>query len=301
MKRITTIDNTVKKNLILLVLGIVSCNYTFAQENERSITEVKQKGIYNFVVPDANNNTEELKVMYVNKDVSTHFIAMEDIKYVDVSTDKIVGDIPVGNALRVKPIEEGASGVVTIVTERYFIQYMLVYTSDLSKAYTRFNIPYSDLRSFMNPEQNLTKAEMYDYAHRMFVSENKFFDVSSTAKLLRLTLNNIYTIDKYFFVDVSLFNKSKIQFDIDQIRFKIEDKKQTKATNFQSVEVMPLMELSKEKTFKRRYRNIFVFEKFTFPEDKVFTIEISEKQISGRTTILRINYADVLNADAFVN
>lgn len=290
-----------KKNLILVMLSVVFCNYTFAQENERSVTEVEQKGIYNFVAPDANNNTEELKIMYVNKDVSTHFITMEDIKYVDISSDKIVGDIPVSNALRVKPIEEGSSGVVTIVTERYFVQYMLVYTADVSKAYTRFNIPYADLRSFMNPEQNLTKAEMYDYAHRMFVGDNKFFDVSSTAKLLRMTLNNIYTIDKYFFIDVALFNKSNIQFDIDQIRFKIEDKKQTKATNFQSVEIMPLMELSQEKTFKKRYRNIFVFEKFTFPEDKVFTIEISEKQISGRTIILRINYADVLNADAFVN
>lgn len=30
----------------------------------------------------AGENPEELKVIYVNKDVSTHFIAMEDIKYV---------------------------------------------------------------------------------------------------------------------------------------------------------------------------------------------------------------------------
>ena len=43
---------------------------------------------------------------------------------------------------------------------------MLVYSSDLAKAYTRFNIPYADLRSYMNPEVNLTKAQMYDYAHR---------------------------------------------------------------------------------------------------------------------------------------
>jgi len=42
-----------------------------------------------------------------------------------------------------------------------------------------------------------------------------------------------------------------------------------------------------------------VFEKFTFPDEKVFTVEVSEKQISGRTVILRIDYADVLNADAF--
>jgi conjugative transposon TraN protein len=281
------------------MLSVVFCDYTFAQDNESS--NVEEKNIYNFVLPDAKNNTEELKIMYINKGVSTHFLAMEDIKYVDISTPDIVGDIPVSNALRIKPIQEDASGVVTIVTERYFVQYMLVYTSELSKAYTRFNIPYSDLRSFMNPEQNLTKAEMYDYAHRMYVSNNKFFDVSSSTKLLRMTLNNIYTIDKYFFIDISLFNKSNIQFNTDQIRFKIEDKRQTKATNFQSVEVLPLMEAYKAKTFKKKYRNIFVFEKFTFPEEKVFTIEISEKQISGRTIILRINYSDVLNADAFVN
>ena len=107
---------------------------------------------------------------------------MEDIKYVDISVNDIVGDIPTGNSLRIKPTKEGASGVITIVTERFFVQYMLVYSSDLAKAYTRFNIPYADLRSYMNPEVNLTKAQMYDYAHRMFISKNKFYDVSSKSK-----------------------------------------------------------------------------------------------------------------------
>lgn len=93
--------------------------------------------------------------------------------------------------------------------------------------------------------------------------------------------------------------KVKIRYDIDQIRFKIEDKKQTKATNFQSIEILPLMQVNKNLVFKKNYRNIFVFEKFTFPDEKVLTIEISEKQISGRTITLRIDYADILHADAF--
>ena len=158
----------------------------------------------------AGENPEELKVIYVNKDVSTHFIAMEDIKYVDISVNDIVGDIPTGNSLRIKPTKEGASGVITIVTERFFVQYMLVYSSDLAKAYTRFNIPYADLRSYMNPEVNLTKAQMYDYAHRMFISKNKFYDVSSKSNLMKIVLNNIYTLDKYFFIDISMINKTKL-------------------------------------------------------------------------------------------
>lgn len=247
----------------------------------------------------AGENPEELKVIYVNKDVSTHFIAMEDIKYVDISVSDIVGDIPTGNAIRIKPIKEGASGVITLVTERFFVQYMLVYSNDIAKAYTRFNIPYADLRSYMNPETNMTKAQMYDYAHRMFISDNKFYDVSSKSNLMKIVLNNIYTFDKYFFIDISMFNKTKIRYDIDQIRFKIEDKKQTKATNFQSIEILPLMQINKNLVFKKSYKNIFVFEKFTFPDEKVLTVEISEKQISGRTITLRIDYADVLHADAF--
>jgi len=37
----------------------------------------------------------------------------------------------------------------------------------------------------------------------------------------------------------------------------------------------------------------------TFPNDKILTIELSEKQISGRTINLSIEDEDVLSADSF--
>ena len=37
----------------------------------------------------------------------------------------------------------------------------------------------------------------------------------------------------------------------------------------------------------------------TFPNDKVLTIEISERQISGRTISMAVDYEDVLGADTF--
>lgn len=278
-----------KKYFLTALMAIVT-SVTLLAQNQNQPVILKQE----------QDDMEELKVMYINKDVSTHFIALEEISYVDISNNMIVGDIPVGNVLRLKPIEEGANGVVTIVTESYFVQYMLVYTNELDKVYTRHNIQYSELRSLMDPEKVLTKADMYDYAGKMFVQKKKYYDVSTTAKRLKATLNNIYTVDKYFFIDLSLKNRSNIQFDIDQIRFKIEDKRMTRATNSQSVEIKPIVSYLDDKSFKKNYRNIFVFEKFTFPEDKVFTIEISENQISGRTIILRVSYADVLRADNFI-
>ena len=42
-----------------------------------------------------------------------------------------------------------------------------------------------------------------------------------------------------------------------------------------------------------------VLRKLTFPNDKVLTVELSEKQISGRTITLSIDYEDLLHADSF--
>lgn len=59
------------------------------------------------------------------------------------------------------------------------------------------------------------------------------------------------------------------------------------------------MILEQGKSFLHGYRNIVVIRKMTFPNDKVLTIELSEKQISGRNISLNIDYEDVLSADSF--
>ncbi|RYE54358.1 MAG: DUF4138 domain-containing protein [Sphingobacteriales bacterium] len=45
---------------------------------------------------------------------------------------------------------------------------------------------------------------------------------------------------------------------------------------------------------------MYVFKKFTFPGDKVFNIEITEKQVSGRNLSLLMAYSDLLEADTIV-
>lgn len=250
-------------------------------------------------VEGAGQFKENLPVIYVNKDISTHFVSPEKIEYVDISVPDIAGDIPLPNAVRVKPVKEGASGVLTITSERFMVQYLLMYTDDLSKVYSRYNIPYADVKSYLSPESDMTRAQLYDYCYRMLLSKKKFYNVSCLKHGMRVTLNNIYTVDKYFFIDISLLNKTNIQYDIDNIRFFVEDKKMTKATTFQSIEVQPLLVSQQDKSFKKKWRNIFVFDKFTYPEDKIFVIELAEKQLSGRVIRLEIEYSDLLNADIF--
>ena len=112
-------------------------------------------------------------------------------------------------------------------------------------------------------------------------------------------VEHIYSVGEYFFIDFSIENRTNIRFDIDEMRIKLNDKKVSKATNAQMIELTPAMVLDQSKTFKYGYRNVIVLKKMTFPNDKVLSIEISEKQISGRTISLDIDYEDVLYADSF--
>ena len=116
---------------------------------------------------------------------------------------------------------------------------------------------------------------------------------------MKAIINNIYSIGDYFFIDYSLQNKTKIAYDIEEMRVKLTDKKEVKATNSQTIELTPAYSLNLAKRFKKNYRNVLVIPKLTFPDEKVLRIEISENQISGRVITMTIEYDDILNADSF--
>jgi conjugative transposon TraN protein len=245
---------------------------------------------------------------WVNENISTHITFPEPIKYVDISTEKIAGDIPVANILRIKPIvsdsltqyERGEIvAIVTVVTERGKKQFVCKYEPIIGATTTDLNISSIEMDNYIHPDVSMSTRDLYSYAWRIWNSNKKFYDVSKEAYKIKLNLYNIYTIGDYFFIDFVINNKTNIQYNIDQIRFKIEDKKQTKATNFQQIELTPERFLLTQKAFKQYYRNIYIFKKFTFPDEKVFTIELAEEQISGRTVKLQIDYSDILHADSF--
>ena len=252
----------------------------------------------------AQQTYEEMERLTVNEQVTTVITATEPIRFVDISTDKIAGDQPINNTIRLKP-KEGAHedgevlAIVTIVTERYRTQYALLYTTRLQEAVTDKVVQRMEQTAYHNPAVSLSTEDMYRIARNIWSSPAKWRDVKTKRHRMEMRLNNIYAVGDYFFIDYSIENKTNIRFDIDEIRLKLADKKISKATNNQVIELTPEMQLEQTKSFKYGYRNILVVKKLTFPNDKILTIEMSEKQISGRTISLNIDYEDVLCADSF--
>src|SRR3546814_15126789 len=75
----------------------------------------------------------------VGSGLTIHFLSPEPIQYVDISSQRLVGDLPVENLLRVRIKEDSLSGnkmlhkdlgLLTIVGESFMAQYNLYYRSE---------------------------------------------------------------------------------------------------------------------------------------------------------------------------
>ena len=259
-----------------------------------------------FILPEAKAQTtyEEMEQLTVNEQVTTVITASEPIRFVDISTEKVAGDQPIDNIIRLKPKEGGHEdgevlAIVTIVTERYRTQYALLYTTRVREAVTDKDVQLQERNAYNNPAVSMSTAEMIRFARRIWNSPAKIRNVATKAHRMTMRLNNIYAVGDYFFIDFSVDNRTNIRFDIDEIRVKLADKKLSKATNAQVIELTPTLVLERGKVFRYGYRNVIVVKKMTFPNDKILTIEMTEKQISGRNICLNIDYEDVLAADSF--
>lgn len=254
----------------------------------------------------AQQTMDNMELLTVNENVTTILTSTEPVRLVDISTEMIAGDQPLDNIVRLKPKEGLAThadgdilGIVTVITETYRAQYALIYTTHPSEAVSDKTIYEDEKREYKNPLVSLSTDAMAKYARRIWCSNARYRGVSTKMHRMVMRLNNIYSVGEYFFIDFSVENKTNIRFDIDQLKFKLQDKKQSKATNSQVIELTPAFLLDQSETFRYGYRNVVVLKKMTFPNDKILTIELSEKQISGRNIFMDIDYEDVLHADSF--
>ena len=214
----------------------------------------------------AQKTMDDMQYLTINENVTTVITASEPVRFVDISTDN---------------------------------QYALIYTSRMDEAVTEKTISLDERVPYNNPAVSMSTEDMTRYARQIWASPARFRNVSTKMHRMTIRLNNIYSVGEYFFIDFSVENRTNIRFDIDQLRVKLNDKKTSKATTVQTIELKPELVLDPTQSFRYGYRNVIVLKKMTFPNDKILTIELSEKQISGRTINLSIEYEDVLSADSF--
>lgn len=261
---------------------------------------------------------DQLPELDMTQGVNIHFISPEPIQFVDLSTENLVGDLPSENIARIKVINPKADtlsksetlpfhngervGIITIVGQSFMAQYRAVYRNHPVYQYnTQSNIQIQpeDMQPLEFPKMKLSNMELRKLAMEIITKKAKKPLREVNNLKLAMKLNNVYVMSDYIFLDVSFENKTNLSYDIEGIKYSIEDKKIYKATNNQSIELKPVYQLHKPTHFKKSFRNIYIFKKFTYPNSKVMKIRLLEEQLSGRTIEMKIKYSDILNADTF--
>ncbi|WP_345947672.1 DUF4138 domain-containing protein [Mucilaginibacter sp. PAMB04274] len=239
-----------------------------------------------------------MPVAYLPDSATIHFISPQPVQYVDISSNALEGDLPLKNIARIKRRNGAASfqgSVITIVGENFVAQYRLLPGPANSPASVL--IQPGDTQPLDISGIGLTQGQLKAVSLRILAA--KPYGKVAKEKVFGLVgkVNNIYTIDDYIFLNISYRNKTNLRFDIEDLTFKVDDRKVTKASNVQSVELKPIFTLLQVPAFGKTYRNVFVLKKMSFPGNKVLKIVLSEKQLSGRVVTLKLDYKDLLSAD----
>ena len=257
---------------------------------------------YNEYTPEAPTlQIPGMPILHLPQNLTLQFLSPQPIQYVDISSKSIEGDLPLKNLLRLK-IKENCTfsdAIVTIAGEDFIAQYRI--QSGGTSTPALIEIQPGDTRPLDISGAGLTQPELKKLANNLFSNCHTRTVETTKAYGLKAILNHVYTAGDYIFLDITYKNKTNLSYHIDDLRFKIDDKKVTKATNIQSLEIKPELTLFNNQSFDKYYRNIFVFKKMSFPGNKVLNIELSEKQISGRVITLPVSYENVLEADVIPN
>jgi len=261
----------------------------------------------------------DLPEIEITEGINLHIISPEPIQYVDLSTLKLTGDLPATNIARIKITDSPESnetekikkqttftsgqniGIITVVGQSFIAQYKAIYrNSENLNTVTNIHIQPENMQPIELDKMVFSNLELRKFAMDIIQKKSEEHPIREEKNLkLNVQLNNVYVMSDYIFLDMTFKNNSNLSYDIEDLKFSIEDKKIYKATNNQSIEMTPIFQLNPQKHFRKNFRNIYVFKKFTFPNSKVMMIRLIEEQLSGRTIEMKVNYSDILKADTF--
>lgn len=285
----------------LLISGVLATFFTESSLSQYS-NGFEFKSPQAFNIRTAEVNDSNMVTYIVAPDKTIHIISPEPILYVDISSPKVEGNMPEKNIFRFKPGANHKPGdhfQVTIVTDQFIMAYKM-YVSPLSDDPRNASVirikPNEALLT--NVYDKVGKGE-FDRLSLLALSRKRgIFNIQSKQYGMKLSVGNIYVIGDFILLDLELQNKTNLPYDIDGIRFRLVDKRQAKAHVSQEIDLRPIHQFYKtEQTIvKGKWRNIYLFRKFTYPGEKVLNIEFTEKQLSGRKIDVDIEYNQVLQS-----
>lgn len=259
------------------------------------------------------NRIIEPYLIEVTYNKTVHILFPSQVKYVDLGSPQLIAAKADGvqNVVRIKSSVQGFSQETnfSVITEDGgFFSFIARYSDepkqlsiDMGRVANSQALP--DENNYVQLSK-IGEASPLEVAQRMaFIHKNNRSDIRNIGSrhfAMELLLKGIYIEEELYFLHLSICNRSGVTYDVDHIRFRILDKKISKRTVIQQSIVEPvtlLKELTKIYS-QSCERSVFVFKKFTIPDNKVVVMDLFEKN-GGRHLSLTIRNIDLIHARTF--
>ncbi|WP_343591291.1 conjugative transposon protein TraN [Flavobacterium sp.] len=259
-------------------------------------------GYAQFINEKISLNQEEFKNLQIGYSKTTSIVFPYAIKSIDKGSPDVLMQKAKGveNILLVKAAKENFNQTnLTVVTadNRLYV-FVLNYNEscpDLNiKADNTAVVSGNILFSMENDNQK----KIEQYAGLALSKKKKLEGLKRSRFEMKLDVTGIFIHQDVLYFRLLLGNNSKINYEIDQLRFFIRDRKKSKRTASQEIEVMPLYTTSASSVIpdKSEVNIVYAVSKFTIPEKKYLTIQLIEKN-GGRHIEIDVKNNDLINLD----
>ena len=223
---------------------------------------------------------------------TTNIIFPYAIKSVDRGSRAILAQKAKGveNVLQIKAAEVffEETNLTVITAEGHLYSFVLYYDEQPSVLTLTMGNAQIVKPLFFSPE-NLNEAVVAEYSAKA-EGENKNISVKQNKYQIKFQVDGLFIRDDVIYCRIQLDNNSNINYDIDQIRFFIRDKKKAKRTASQEVEVKPLYIYNNTAIIAAQslHTLVIALPKLTIPDKKYMAVQLVEKN-GGRHLELHIN------------
>ena len=232
---------------------------------------------------------------------TTNLVFPYSIKSVDRGSQSVLAQKLKGveNILQIKAGNEGfeETNLTVITAEGKLYSFLLNYTSQPSVLNLTFGIQNPSVKDAFFSSEDHNEAEIQAYSNAVAVEKKKIHGIKDKKYGMRFRLDGLFIRDNVMYYRIKIKNKSNINYDIDQLRFYIRDRKKAKRTATQEIEVKPLYIQNESPTIRGQSEHTFVFAlpKFTIPDQKYFAIQLMEKN-GGRHLELNVKDRKITKA-----
>ncbi|WP_406843512.1 conjugative transposon protein TraN [Flavobacterium soyae] len=259
-------------------------------------------GYAQFINSADDSNLDKFKNLQIAYSKTTSIVFPYAIKSVDKGSQDILMQKAKGveNILLLKAAKQNFTQTnITVVTSdsRLYV-FVLNYDEicpDLNIKADNSAIVNNDIL-FSLDNENQKKIEQY--SKLALFKKKKISGLKSSRFDINLSVNGIFIHQDVLYFRLVLGNTSKINYDIDQLRFFIRDQRKSKRTASQEIEILPLFSTSNSMLIpdKSEVDLVYALSKFTIPEKKYLTIQLIEKN-GGRQLEIDIKNNDLIDLD----